>query len=75
MKSPIPRKRKKNAPFKKEEENLIIQLMAFHGPQRLGRYSHANSCNAHKNAPRQGISMRFNALLTNLKTVGASREN
>ena len=75
MKSPIPRKRKKNAPFKKEEENLIIQPMAFHVPQCLGRYSHANSCNAHKNAPRQGSSMRFYALLTNLKTVGASREN
>ena len=53
MKSTIPRKRRKNASFKKEKENLIMQPMAFNRPQHLGRYAMPKNCNAHKHAPRQ----------------------
>ena len=38
---------------KKVEKNLIMQLMAFHGPQHLGHYSMPEDCNAHKHASRQ----------------------
>ena len=34
-------------------DNLIMQLMAFHRPHRLGRYSMPKDCNAHKHAPGQ----------------------
>ena len=47
------RKRRKNAPFIKEDEILISQLMAFHGLQRLRRYPTPEDCNVHKLASRQ----------------------
>ena len=72
MKFPIPRKKKKNAPFIKEEENLIMQLMAFYGPQRLRRYSTPKDCNTHNYAIRNEA---FQCIVNQFKQNGGIEGN